>query len=266
MNNMTPIQFGTRDKQLSGMYHSAAAKPVHKAGVVICPPLGVEYVQTYRALRQVALYLSHAGYHVLRFDYFGTGDSWGDTIEASLPQWLEDVSVAVGELKDIAGVSECSLIGLRLGASLALLSAAGRDDIRDIILWDPVVRGGDYIEQLRASMRGRLGARLSANGDSSRVENLAGFHYTEELLHDLSRMDLESVDRCGARKVDLTVSKESQTYSRLQQHLTLRGIPSTYRYIAEASEWYDVTHVHVSLLPGPVIRSLTQPLVESHVQ
>lgn len=268
MNNMTPIQFGTRGKRLSGMYHSAATKPVRKAGVVICPPVGVEYVQTYRALRQVALYLSHAGYHVLRFDYFGTGDSWGDTIEANFPQWLDDVSVAMDELKDIAGVEECSLVGLRLGASLALLSAVERDDVRDIILWDPVVRGQHYIDDLRASMRGRLGYNGRQNGSQNppRVENLAGFHYTQGLLRDLAAMDLASIERCGARKVDLTVSNENETYSRLQQHLTLRGIPSTYRYIAEASEWYDVTHVHVSLLPGPVIRSLTQPLVESAVQ
>jgi alpha/beta superfamily hydrolase len=261
---MTPIHFGTRDKLLFGIYHPAAAKPVRSIGVVICPPVGVEYVQTHRALRQVALYLSKAGFHVLRFDYFGTGDSGGDTIEASFPQWLDDVSVAMDELKDTAGVSECSLIGLRLGASLAMLSTAQRDDIRDIILWDPIVHGQDYIDDLRAATDGP--GRRNGSQRGARVESLAGFHYTDLLLADLADLNLELVDQCGARKVDLAVSQEKETYTRLQQCLTTKGIPSTYRYLAEAGEWYDITHVHVSLLPGPVIRSLTEPLLESAVQ
>jgi pimeloyl-ACP methyl ester carboxylesterase len=265
---MTPIHFGTREKTLFGIYYPAAIKPVRQAGVVICPPVGVEYVQTHRALRQVALHLSQAGYHVLRFDYFGTGDSSGDTIEATLPQWLADVSVAMDELKDTAGVSECSLVGLRLGASLALLAAAQRDDIQDIILWDPVIRGQDYIDDLRNSTRTRAGGRSGAYDSrrSSRVETLAGFHYTDQLLGDLADLDLASIDQCGARKVDLTVSKENETYKRLQRGLTAKGIPTTYRYLAEASEWYDLTHVHVSLLPRPVIQSLIQPLLEGAVQ
>jgi pimeloyl-ACP methyl ester carboxylesterase len=265
---MTPIHFGTRDRMLFGIYYPAAAKPVREAGVVICPPVGTEYMQTYRALRQVALYLSNAGYHVLRFDYFGTGDSSGDTIEASFPQWLRDVSAALDELKDTAGVSQCSLVGLRLGASLALLSAAERNDIRDIILWDPVVRGQDYIDDLRQNAKRRLAGNGAKNGSQTgpRVENLAGFHYTEELLRDLSDLNLESIVKCSAQKVDLTVSREDETYLRLQRHLKTQGIASSYRHLAEANEWYDVTHVHVSLLPGPVIRSLTQPLVETAVQ
>jgi hypothetical protein len=264
MNSMTPIHFGTREKKLFGIYCPAAAKPVRPTGVVICPPVGVEYVQTYRALRQVGLYLSKAGFHVLRFDYFGTGDSWGDTIEASFPQWLADVSVAMDELKDISGVSECSLVGLRLGASLAMLSSAQRHDVRDIVLWDPVVRGQDYIDNLRVMTAGHT----ESNGPrrSLGVESLAGFHYTDQLLSDLADLNLESIDQCGARKVDLVVSQERETYTRLQHCLTTKGIPSTYRYLAEAGEWYDVTHVHVSLLPGPVIRSLTEPLLESAVQ
>jgi hypothetical protein len=53
---MTPIHFGSRERMLFGIYYPAAAKPVREAGVVICPPVGTEYVQTYRALLQVALY------------------------------------------------------------------------------------------------------------------------------------------------------------------------------------------------------------------
>ena len=67
--------------------------------MVLCYPWGSEYIHAHRALRQLATRLSMAGFHTLRFDYFGTGDSAGEMEDADLGVWEDDIETAIEELK-----------------------------------------------------------------------------------------------------------------------------------------------------------------------
>src|SRR5215217_413896 len=78
---MNPLYFGSSQKPLYGVYHppkSQPGRPVRTTGVVLCYPLGQEYMRAHRAFRQLATLLTKSGFPVLRFDYYGTGDSGGD--------------------------------------------------------------------------------------------------------------------------------------------------------------------------------------------
>ena len=84
----------------------------------------MEGLRAQRAIKQLASMLAKGGLHVLRFDYFGTGDSAGGCGEGSVAQWLSDIFTAAEELSDTAGVKEISLAGLRFGGTLATMAAA----------------------------------------------------------------------------------------------------------------------------------------------
>ena len=81
---MTPLYFGERTRRLFGVYTPAHAAGRPARGVVLCHPWGQEYLHAHRSLRKLGDLLAAAGFDVLRFDYFGTGDSAGDLPEASL--------------------------------------------------------------------------------------------------------------------------------------------------------------------------------------
>ena len=128
--------FGTSEKPLFGVHHPAQGRSRRrgpKECIVICPPIGTEHLRSFRALKQLATMLSKQGYDVLRFDYFGTGDSSGDCEEGSLQQWQEDVETAIEELIDMSGAEIASLIGLRIGGTLAAKVAQNTDKLCDII-------------------------------------------------------------------------------------------------------------------------------------
>ena len=75
--------FGPSNQQVFASYHP----PVGGSGqvlTVICPPLFNEYMRTQLALRELAISLAERGQHVLRLDYRGTGDSFGDLDEVTL--------------------------------------------------------------------------------------------------------------------------------------------------------------------------------------
>ena len=61
---------------------------------MLCPPLGFDYLQSYRAFRMLADQLAAAGFCVVRFDYDGTGDSVGGSRDARLAAWTATVQSA----------------------------------------------------------------------------------------------------------------------------------------------------------------------------
>jgi uncharacterized protein len=136
---MTAFHFGSRQRRLFGYYEPAQAHLKGVRAVLLCHPIGNEQVFAYRTMRQLAARLVRAGFHVLRFDYFGTGDSYGDTGEGDLAGWCGDIETAIEELKDITGANNVNLIGLRLGANLSAQVAAHHPkEINKLILWEPL--------------------------------------------------------------------------------------------------------------------------------
>lgn len=139
---MTPFYFGTRQRRLFGVYD-----PAHKVGkaaraAVICHPWGSEQIHAYRTLRQLATRLSQDGFHVLRFDYYGTGDSAGSCGDNDLAGSRRDVGTAMAELKDTTGIERLTLVGLRFGACLAAdVSAERAAEVEALVLWDPLTSG-----------------------------------------------------------------------------------------------------------------------------
>jgi uncharacterized protein len=139
---MTSFHFGSRQRRLFGYYEPAQANFSTVRAVLLCHPMDNEQVFAYRTMRQLAARLVRAGFHVLRFDYFGTGDSYGNTGEGDLASWCGDIETAIEELKEITGTTKVDLAGLRLGANLSARVAAHRPkEISKLILWEPLAAG-----------------------------------------------------------------------------------------------------------------------------
>lgn len=148
---MKSYYFGPQSSRLFGVYDPPSTSADRDLGVVICHPFGAEYLRAHRALRQLALRLAGVGFHVLRFDYRGTGDSAGTLEDASVEGWEADALAALESLKAAAGVSQIALVGMRLGAAIACLAARSRRDVRSLVLWEPIRDGPSYLDELWAA-------------------------------------------------------------------------------------------------------------------
>jgi exosortase A-associated hydrolase 2 len=260
---MNPLFFGSSKKQLFGVYHPPRGRVVRDSGILLCYPLGQEYMRGHRAFRQLSLSLSRAGYHVFRFDYFGTGDSAGDGTEAALDQWLEDVSLAIDELKDTAGVERVSLIGLRLGAALAALAAEGRSDIDRVVLWDPVVDGSAYLDEILAGPVAEGSAPSEPPPPRpfcAGTVGVMGFPITEELRAGLDRIDLCGLRGDTAHEVLLFASSERAQDLRLRDSLREKGATASYHHIPSPGNWNEVDNFGSALVPQAIIQGIVTTL------
>lgn len=140
--------FFTRgDRQLFSVRYQPGNSIVHeprKHGILICNALGQEYTRAYRNLQQLANLLCQRGFNVLRFDYYGTGNSDGSCGSIRTESLKADLHRAKQYFRETAKLDRLSLLGIRLGATLAATTPL--ESVDRIVLWDPVLDGREYLE------------------------------------------------------------------------------------------------------------------------
>jgi pimeloyl-ACP methyl ester carboxylesterase len=253
---MIPCEFGPGGQGLLGLYHPPRASVARDAAVLLCAPIGQEYMRTHRAVRTLALQLADAGSHVLRFDYLGTGDSAGEITDASAATWAGNIGSALVELADISGASQLTLLGLRSGALLAALAdSLALVQAQRLVLWDPVVRGADYLatlQQLHAQMA--VAVRPVPPVASN---ELVGFPYPIALREELAGLDLAAmVPALRAARIDLVASEERADYGRLRAALAAAARPGDYLAVPESGAWESYSEACNVLLAGKATQAL----------
>ena len=257
---MNPFFFGNSKEPLYGVYHPPRAQTSRPTAVVLCYPLWQEYMRAHRAFRQLAILLSKAGFSVLRFDYFGTGDSAGESDAGEVSRWTRDISTAIDELKDTAGVSRVSLVGLRVGASLAAAVAAERKDLDRVILWDPVVVGKAYVEKMVVT---ELGDGAAVRNGALGTIGIKGFPLTSRMREGLQGIDLQQLSAPASGRMIMTVSEERPEFVAFRDALAGRRIAMTYRHIPSAGNWDEIDRWGSALLPQSIIQGIVACLTDA---
>jgi pimeloyl-ACP methyl ester carboxylesterase len=254
-----PFYFGNSQKPLFGIYHPPAVERSRSYGIVLSCPIGHEYLYAYRAFRQLAIQLARSGFPVLRFDYYGCGDSAGESDEGNVNQWKDDVSRAIDELKDASKLSKMCLVGGRLGATLSVLVGGQRDDLEGIVLWDPIVNGKEYVQELTRCHQNWLDEQTLkptfVEGSNQQSEVL-GFPLTSALRDGLENVDLLAMRRCPAKYVLIVEGNNSADACRLGNHLKKCGAYLDYQNIASSQIWLRKRGGDNALVPAHLLRTI----------
>lgn len=259
---MQPFYFGTSQAQLFGMYHAPEATTARSVAVVMCQPIGHEYLRAHRAFRNLATALAGQGFHVLRFDYLGCGDSSGEAERTTVEQCLSDLAIAIDELKDMSGATKVALVGLRLGAAFAAITASRRRDVDRIVLWDPVLDGAAHIDALKTLQAGWLEDRLGTSAAPlASDDELLGFPLTDGGRRELAALRMLPPPSVRSRAVSLFVSEDHPAYLALQEQLAAVCPTVTYAVVPGAGEWDRVDQAHQILLPHAMVRAIAAAMV-----
>jgi len=246
-----PLLLDTDARRLFAVFHPAAAGT--RAGVVVCPPFLHEHALSYRLFALLGDALAAQGIAVLRFDYHGTGDSAGDDTAFSLDGARADAALALDALRAHIGAAPAIALGARGGAFAA--AALAEKDLRGLWLWEPIVDGAAYLQELRDLDRAeRTSATRYPNGGGERVspgdETLIGFACSATLLEQLNGARLEP--RNGWPPVTLLERAARTTPIDTARRIELApGL----------GEWAD--RVDIDHFPLPAVRELATRLATS---
>jgi len=244
--------FGPSSTYLFGAYHPPKLSN-RREGIVLCSPFGQENMRAHRSLRRLAINLSNLGYSVLRFDYRGTGDSAGTLAEVTAEDWQQDIRIAVQELIDIAAVPKVSLLGLRIGALLAAQVAANHQNISRLVMWDPVVSGQAYIDELNREISAAQSRANFIATDGTLHFN--GFSMPRAFQQSLAALDVRTLQGLHNTAVAQIVSHENESFTEL--YASLSSLPRFVYELAPAPhDWNYVDHVGGILWPQPIVQAL----------
>ncbi|MET0342508.1 MAG: alpha/beta fold hydrolase [Polyangiales bacterium] len=252
-----PIFFGDGRVECFGFYHPAR-RPVRATGVVLCQPIGYEGTCAFETFTALAEQLAAQGFDVLRFDYHGTGDSPGtDADPDRVDAWRASIVAAATELRRLSGVRAISLIGLRLGASLAAEVASTSLSIDSAVLWAPCVSGRALTRELKVAAVTRSEADDAPLGD---IEAL-GFLYTRGTLDALARIDLLKLETRPAPRI-LLIGRDARA-SEGPLGARLRGA-SDLTFLARDGFAQMLRDSHERQVPQQVLADVTDWLVRQH--
>ena len=222
------------------------------AALVYIHPFGEEMNCARRMAASTARALAARGVAVLQIDLAGCGDSAGRLEQASWDQWLGDIGRAVAWLQQSSGCAP-GLWGLRLGALLALAYAAADAPVARLLLWQPVLDGDRYLDQLlrlhlaselvHGAAPGQTGTQLRAALARGDTLDVGGYPLTPALADAMRAcqaglptcpVDVLEVTRQPALPVSVPVLRAADAWR--QQNLLVRV-----QQVQGAPFWSDIS-------------------------
>jgi pimeloyl-ACP methyl ester carboxylesterase len=167
VSNPTPVVFENRDgNKLFGMLHRPPAARGQALGIVLLSPGVKMRVAPHRLYVMMATRLAELGYPVLRFDFYGLGDSEGELEDeyladlygtVSAGRFVSDTHSAMDWMQRECSIEQFVVGGLCGGAITGLLAGGGDTRIVGLLsLGIPVIRYSANIDPDRFVTRGQL--------------------------------------------------------------------------------------------------------------
>lgn len=236
---MIPLHFGVPSAPLYGVLHPAA-EPRGRRALLVMGPWGWEALRAHRTLRSLADKVAERGMDALRFDYSGSGDSWGDHADISVAGWLEDSEYALEELRATAGVRRVSVVGLRLGGLLAGALAARRPtEVDRLILWEAPRSGQEFLGWMEDAPRTETNAFPVPPAFRAEVEELEGTDFGRFRGHVLWVGDRPPRrEAAGVRSFETLTPREPLSPCWVEdQEFGAGAVPT--RLLDEMVGWFD---------------------------
>jgi pimeloyl-ACP methyl ester carboxylesterase len=190
--------------------------------------------------------MAEKGHDVLRFDYFGTGESGGEVEDLTLAGAIDDARTAIDEIRDLAGVRKVTVVGLRVGAMVGALASEESKTVDRLVLWDPISRGAAWNDEY---------VRRGTNGAADGSFETEGFLYTQALQHELEQASLDQVTRVP-KNVLLVVSQPPEGHAPLRTRLEADAKRFDFVHLANEPTWTEIGDIGVGAVPADIISAI----------
>jgi pimeloyl-ACP methyl ester carboxylesterase len=255
MTNETPQFFENRDgRRLFSVMHRVES--VVDRAVVVCAPLFDEKMWSHRVLVNFARHLAAQGVPVLRFDYFGDGESEGRFEDASVVSRVRDIHDAIDFCLRETGATRVCLVGLGYGATLAMRAAleSTHRAIERVVAWAPVIDGERYLSDI---LRVHLSAQMLVHrkvihdrealigrilGNES--VNIEGYEITKPLFTEIVGADVVEMLRQSALPVLVQQIGPAERVDSQYQSLAQLPRPVEFEVVRELKFWMQQKKIY----------------------
>jgi len=187
-----------QNQELNIFFHIHRAKS--EKAFIFANPIFDEKKKSQYFQANLARKLNQLDYTIVRFDYYGTGESYGDYNVLNLENCVSTLHQICQLVTNSFDVKEISLLGIRLGANVLLEMIKEKIDFRNIFLIDPIISGKRYLKEL--SLRRKAFFQINnmpVEDKYVHINNIKyldhqGFLISEELETQILNIDLVNED------------------------------------------------------------------------
>ncbi|MEO1252958.1 MAG: alpha/beta fold hydrolase [Pseudomonadota bacterium] len=266
-----PLYFGNPERLLYGVYHQPHCDAPNAPAVVLIAPFGEEAIRAHRPLRVLAERLAKAGAPVLRFDYYGAGDSGGMDEDVCIEGMVADAISAHHELVAMSVRRRVAWAGVGLGAAIALLAAKQCEtSASQLVLWDPVLNGAAYCAALREGHidwlahaldrpRGEVAERVP---EPEGLSEAFGVAISEKLRRELISLDLTNCSNWPSVPVFYMddVASDGDSEDRYG------GAASHVSYFKTGGDWKSNDAMNAHLVPLETLNAIVSAIAQPNVR
>jgi len=236
---------------------------------IICHPFAEEKRNSQKILVEIARKLCKIGCYVLIFDMRGCGDSDGEFANSNISIWIEDLHNAISILKKEINLNKFGLIGLRLGAYIALSVNNKEPLINRLILIEPVLDPYQYFYRIlrQKSIKGLIkkGKIITRRRDllNSLNENISididGYEINSTFYQDLLKQKF-NYNMFAEYKGDICLlniscrNKLPKDYQLFVQNVERMNKDIYYKIISMEPFWYQAEIPYFADLSGEILK------------
>jgi pimeloyl-ACP methyl ester carboxylesterase len=245
--------FGPDERQIFSIYHPSLGGD-GRVLTVLCPPLFAELNRTHAALRKLAIALSERGHHVLRMDYRGSGDSFGDLKDMTLADWVQDIELTVQEGRELTGCRAVRLLGVRGSALLASRAAGSMPDIERLVFWDPISDGIECLSSLQREQAAVLDTHHYLSRDDRRdaKRQYGVYEVSNNMLEEFRTIDASVYSAIPSNKVRVVSTSTDSVFPVAEAPASVVNF---------ACDWE--TQIEGVIFSQPVLESIMENLTAS---
>jgi hypothetical protein len=143
------------------------------------------------------------------------------------------------------------------------MAGAAQGDLDGLVLWDTVINGQTYLEELRAFHQEWLRRFFSGMPQdyrsADRPAEIVGFPLTDALRMALEPLDLLALPYKPAPHI-LVIDSAATPRGQLREHLQRLGARVAYQHLASPQIWRE--HHYKALVPHQILESVVSWLAE----
>ncbi len=135
-----PVVFYNQGQQINGILHSPVGYDAPCPAVAFFHGFTGTKVEPHRIFVKTARELATIGFHVLRFDFRGSGDSAGDFSEMTIGGEVSDAIKSIDVLTAMPGVDSdrIGILGLSMGGCVAAFVSGQDARVKSTVMWAPL--------------------------------------------------------------------------------------------------------------------------------
>lgn len=126
-------------------------------GVILCRPIWGERIRTRRIFTNLARTLSVEGFSVITCDYFGDGNSGGETLDMSYSGMVDNIILLHEYMQSEYQIPGFSLVGFLVGSNIAMDAQYRILDLERMILFEPLL---SPIDKMKEALRANLSSQM----------------------------------------------------------------------------------------------------------